>query len=87
MSNFMVFMRLELLVNVPVAIFLGTMDCVCSENSFSFRMAFLNLKPIMLNEVLVDLIHDTRHICTRFRIDGIKAMYRGISSRGQTKDN
>ena len=83
----MVFMRLELLVNVPVAIFLSTMDCVCSENSFSFRMAFLNLKPMMLNEVLVDLIHDTRHICTRFRIDGIKAMYRGISSRGQTKDN
>ena len=86
MSDFMVFMRLELWVNVPVAIFLGTVDCVCSENSFSSRMAFPNLKPIMFNEVLVDLIHDTRHLCTRFRIDGIKAMSRGISLRGQTKD-
>ena len=26
-----------------------------------------------------DLIHDTRHLWTRFRIDGIKAMPRGIS--------
>ena len=26
----------------------------------------------------IDLIHDTRHLCTRFRIDGIKAMSRGI---------
>ena len=28
MSNFMVFMRLELWVNVPVAIFLGTVDFI-----------------------------------------------------------
>ena len=27
----------------------------------------------------LDLIHDTRHLFTRFRIDGIKAMPRGIS--------
>ena len=27
MNNFMVFMRKELWVNVPVAIFLGTVDC------------------------------------------------------------
>ena len=26
----------------------------------------------------MDVIHDTRHLCTRFRIDGIKAMSRGI---------
>ena len=25
----------------------------------------------------IDLIHDTRHLCTRFRMDGIKAMSRG----------
>ena len=27
----------------------------------------------------IDLIHDTRHLCTRSKIDGIKAMSRGIS--------
>ena len=27
----------------------------------------------------MDLIHDTRHLCTRSRIDGIKTMSRGIS--------
>ena len=31
----------------------------------------------------IDLIHDTRHLCTRFRIDGIKAMSRGISGDKQ----
>ena len=31
----------------------------------------------------IDLIHDTRHLCTRFRIDGIKAMLRGISGGSQ----
>ena len=30
----------------------------------------------------IDLIHDTRHLCTRSRIDGIKAMSRG-TSRGK----
>ena len=28
---------------------------------------------------LIDLIHDTHHLCMRFRIDGIKAISRGIS--------
>ena len=31
----------------------------------------------------VDLIHDTRHLCTRSKIDGIKAMSRGISGGKQ----
>ena len=31
----------------------------------------------------IDLIHDTRHLRTRFRIDGIKAMSRGISGSKQ----
>ena len=32
---------------------------------------------------IVDLIHDTRHLCTRSKIDGIKAMSRGISGGKQ----
>ena len=31
----------------------------------------------------IGLIHDTHHLCTRFRIDGIKAMSRGISGGKQ----
>ena len=31
----------------------------------------------------IDLIHDTRHLCTRSKIDGIKAMSRGISGGKQ----
>ena len=35
----------------------------------------------------MDLIHDTHHLCTRSRIDGIKAMSRGkfanTSNRGR----
>ena len=33
----------------------------------------------ILNEWIIDFIHDTRRHCTRFRIDGIKAMSRSIS--------
>ena len=31
----------------------------------------------------LDLIHDTCHLCTRFRVDGIKAMSRDISGDKQ----
>ena len=31
----------------------------------------------------IDLIHDTRHLCTRSKIDGMKAMSRGISRSKQ----
>ena len=31
----------------------------------------------------IDLIHDTRHLCKRSKIDGIKAMSRGISKGKQ----
>ena len=31
----------------------------------------------------VDLIHDTRQLCPRFRIDGTKIMSRGISGTKQ----
>ena len=33
----------------------------------------------------IDLIHDTRHLCTRSRTDGIKAMSRGFSGSKQEK--
>ena len=33
--------------------------------------------------VWIDLIHDVRHLCTRSRINGIKAMSRGISGGKQ----
>ena len=31
---------------------------------------------------LIDLIHDTRHLCKRLKIDGLKAMSRGFSGGG-----
>ena len=31
----------------------------------------------------IDRIHDVRHLCSRSRIDGIKAMSRGISGGKQ----
>ena len=38
---------------------------------------------ISLFQKPIDLIHDTRYLCTRFRMDGIKAMSRGISGGKQ----
>ena len=35
------------------------------------------------NPISFDLTHETHHPCTRFRIDGIKAMSRGISGNKQ----
>ena len=40
----------------------------------------------LLYSVTIDLLHDTRHLCMRFRIDGMKAMSRGISE-GKQKIN
>ena len=34
----------------------------------------------------IDLIHHTRHLCTRFRIGGIKAMSRGISGANKREN-
>ena len=31
----------------------------------------------------MDITRDTRHLCTRFRVDGIKAMSRGFSGAKQ----
>ena len=38
---------------------------------------------MLLFSVTIDLIHDTCHLCTPFRIDGIKAMSGGISGGKQ----
>ena len=35
----------------------------------------------------IALIHDTRHLRTRFRVDGIEAMSRVISGGKQVKKN
>ena len=35
------------------------------------------------SDVRIDLNHDTLHLCTRFRIDDMKAMSRGISGTKQ----
>ena len=32
---------------------------------------------------IIDIIYDTRHLCSPFRIDGTKAMSRGISGGKQ----
>ena len=37
------------------------------------------------NIYLIDFIHDTRHLCTRLRTDGIKAMSRAFSGGQQLK--
>ena len=47
----------------------------------------INLRENILTPCLkvleIDLIHNASHLCTRSRIDGIKAMSRGISGGKQ----
>ena len=43
----------------------------------------LQLHYPMIQFLIIVLIHDTRHLCTRFRTDGIKAMSSGISGGKQ----
>ena len=38
-----------------------------------------------LHPLAIDLIHDTRHLCKRLRVDGIKAMSRGFSFGKQVR--
>ena len=45
----------------------------------------LELHYPMIQFLIIDLIHDTRHLCTCFGIAGIKAMSHGISG-GQISD-
>ena len=53
--------------------------CVCGN--------LINLRETILTSSLkvleIDLIHNARHLCTRSRIDWIKAMSRGISGGEQ----
>ena len=46
-------------------------------------MLFLRRSAGFLPSLQIDLIHDTRHLCTHLRTDGIKAMSRGISGHMQ----
>ena len=41
-----------------------------------FLLKIIGPKTLLL---LIDFIHDTRHLCKRFRMDGLKAMSRGFS--------
>ena len=50
--------------------------------TFSSQSSFIDLHWVK-KDCLIDLLHDTRHLCTRFRIDGIKPMSRGISGHKQ----
>ena len=43
----------------------------------------LQMHYLMIQFFIILLIHDTRHLCTRFRFDGIKAMSTGISGGKQ----
>ena len=43
----------------------------------------LQMHYLMTQFFIILLIHDTRHLCTRFRFDGIKAMSTGISAGKQ----
>ena len=38
-----------------------------------------------LHPLAIDLIYDTRHLCKRLRVDGIKAMSRGFSFGKQVR--
>ena len=44
------------------------------QNLF-FYSKIIGPKTLLL---LIDFIHDTRHLCKRFRMDGLKAMSRGF---------
>ena len=43
------------------------------------------VRPLFISPSSTDLIHDARHLCTRSRTDGIKAMSRGFSGGKQVK--
>ena len=51
-------------------------------NKYTTCVIFMSYK----NELRIDLIHDTRHLCTCLRIDGINAMSRGFSGGKQVKN-
>ena len=43
------------------------------------------VRPLFIPPSSIDFIHDARHLCTRSRTDGIKAMSRGFSGGEQVK--
>ena len=62
-----------------------------NESHFSSCLGFSLLRNytetlvMQANASTIDLIHYTLHLCTRFRIDGVKAMSRGGKSQGANK--
>ena len=43
------------------------------------------VRPLFIPPSSIEFIQDTRHLCTRSRTDGIKAMSRGFSRGKQVK--
>ena len=43
------------------------------------------VRPLFIPPSSIDIIHDARHLCTRSRTDGIKAMSRGFLRGKQVK--
>ena len=65
------------------------LNLISSKRALNHRGAssgitFIHL-PIWQGRELIDLIHDTHHLCTHLRIDGIKANIKWYF-RGQTND-
>ena len=53
-----------------------------SRNDFQMKEMEMLKEKLELRKP-IDLIHVTRHLCKRFRVDGSKAMSRGISGGKQ----
>ena len=74
---------------VPKDRFHSTSICIrvrYSELSPNLRFSEVKFFIFCCLRFAIDLIHDTRHFCTRSRIDGIKAMSRDILG-GEQKIN
>ena len=64
----------------PIGLWTSSRLC---PNSINAASAVTPPVSVLLFSVTIDLIHDTRHLCTPFRIDGIKKMSGGISGSEQ----
>ena len=65
--------------NTPSHFMFVTRDKLWPDGPLGSRIVFTFIQ-------LIDLIHDTHHLCMPFRIDGIKAISRGISGGKQVCD-
>ena len=69
-ASIVLFVRNQVSVRYAIYIFLGLYS-----KAFFFYSKIIGSKTLLL---LIDFIHDTRHLCKRFRMDGLKAMSRGF---------